>query len=167
MKKYIYTLILLIGLILLCGIAFATKTTELDENTDPQSTDILYIVDDPGGTPASKKITVANLFKYLGTAHEITISSGVAALTDQGYFTIDTEGDNATDDLTQITGLTAGDKIIIRAENDARTVVVKNGANLSLCTGADFTLNNIKDRMVLQAIGGDVCVEVSRSSGGD
>ena len=38
-----------------------TKTTGLTENTSPLSTDMLYMIDDPGGSPASQKITVANL----------------------------------------------------------------------------------------------------------
>ena len=103
-----------------------------------------------------------------GASSEITISvAGVAALTGQGYFTIDTNADGATDDLVSITGLDTGDEIIIAPNNDARTVVVKNGANIILCRSADFTMNNTKDRMVLQHIGSNVMVEISRSSGGD
>lgn len=38
------------------------KITELAENTTPLTTDIVPIIDDPGGgTPASQKITIANL----------------------------------------------------------------------------------------------------------
>ena len=38
-----------------------TKVTGLTENTTPALTDIIYIVDDPGGSAASQKITLANL----------------------------------------------------------------------------------------------------------
>ena len=38
-----------------------TKVTGLSENTAPLSTDLAYLVDDPSGTPASNKITLANL----------------------------------------------------------------------------------------------------------
>ena len=38
-----------------------TKTTGLTELTAPALSDLLYIVDDPGGTPLSKKITLNNL----------------------------------------------------------------------------------------------------------
>jgi len=103
-----------------------------------------------------------------GSSTEITISiAGVAVLPAPGYYTIDTNADAATDDLVQITGLEVGDEIIIAPDNDARTVVLKNGINLVLCRGADFILNNTKDRIKLQAIGSDVLVEISRSSGGD
>lgn len=38
-----------------------TKVTALTENTTVASTDILYLVDDPGGSAASQKATVANV----------------------------------------------------------------------------------------------------------
>lgn len=39
-----------------------TKVTAMTElNATPDSSDLLYIVDDPAGTPISKKITVANM----------------------------------------------------------------------------------------------------------
>ena len=37
------------------------KLTALTENTTPAGTDLLYIVDDPAGTPLSQKITISNL----------------------------------------------------------------------------------------------------------
>lgn len=49
-----------------------TKTTNLAENTTPVSTDIMYIVDDPGGSAAGEKITLANL----------AIGVGISALAD-------------------------------------------------------------------------------------
>ncbi len=38
-----------------------TKVTALTVLADPLGTDILLVVDDPGGSPISKKITVAAL----------------------------------------------------------------------------------------------------------
>lgn len=38
-----------------------TKITALTANTSPIATDIMPMVDDPGGTPATQKITLANL----------------------------------------------------------------------------------------------------------
>lgn len=42
------------------------KITELDELTSAADEDQLPIVDDPGGTPATKRITVGNLRESLG-----------------------------------------------------------------------------------------------------
>ena len=100
-----------------------------------------------------------------GASSEITLVSGVAALSGEGYYTIDTESDGATDDLTQITGLVAGDEIVICAEHNDRTVIVKAGTYFYIET--DFILNNTRDRMTLQCIGSNICVELSRRSGGD
>lgn len=44
-----------------------SKVTQLStENTDPQPSDLLYIVDDPSGTPSPQKIKVGNLLKAGG-----------------------------------------------------------------------------------------------------
>ena len=101
-----------------------------------------------------------------GASSEVTLVSGVAALSGEGYYTIDTESDDATDDLTQITGLADGDEVVIAAEHNDRTVTVKAGTYFYIV--ADFTLNNTRDRMTLQCIGSNICVEKSgRVNGGD
>lgn len=58
------------------GLSFAadTKTTALTENTTPAETDIIYIVDDPGGTPASQKITKANFQKDLSPTGDVDMT---------------------------------------------------------------------------------------------
>ena len=60
---------LFILLILLSQAVYAadTKTTALTELTAVADADIMYIVDDPGGSPTSKKITVVNLFDTINT----------------------------------------------------------------------------------------------------
>ena len=40
------------------------KITALDANTTPASTDLTVIVDDPGGTPATQKMTIDTLDDY-------------------------------------------------------------------------------------------------------
>lgn len=42
------------------------KVTAYTELTTPAAEDILMIVDDPSGTPTTKKVTVANLATALG-----------------------------------------------------------------------------------------------------
>lgn len=44
-----------------------TKLTALTATTNPASTDVVYIVVDPGTTPASKKVTLANMRAGIGT----------------------------------------------------------------------------------------------------
>ena len=39
-----------------------TKITALTANSTPLGTDLTVIIDDPGGTPLSQKITLADLF---------------------------------------------------------------------------------------------------------
>lgn len=91
-----------------------------------------------------------------------TIASGVAALTGPGAWSLDTESSAASDDLTQLTGLADGEQVTIRPANDARTIVVKKGTYIKL-QGVDFTMESQYDRIVLECIGSDTVVEISRS----
>jgi hypothetical protein len=45
------------------------KITQLNENTTPAASDVLAIVDDPGGTPETQKITYANLTDHAPKTH--------------------------------------------------------------------------------------------------
>lgn len=95
-----------------------------------------------------------------------TIVAGVATVTGPGEFLIDTEGAAATDDLDKIAGLAAGEVVIIKAANDARTIVLKQGAYLKL-GGIDFSLNNAYDVAVLQCVGSDICIAWSLQNNGE
>ena len=52
------------------------KVTALTEESTPISTDIVMMVDDPGGTPVSKKVEIGNLVK--GRADEVLGVTGAA-----------------------------------------------------------------------------------------
>lgn len=95
-----------------------------------------------------KKLTnlLGLLFK---TATELTISSGAITVT-QALHTVDTEGDAASDDLDTINGGTTVNMIVIKADNDARTVVVKhNTGNIWLQGKADISLDDLEDGLLL------------------
>lgn len=89
----------------------------------------------------------------LATATELTIASGAVAKTaGKSYFTIDTESDAASDDLTSITGGEAGDVLFIRPASGARTVVIKHdpGEDKFACpAGEDVTLAEATDWAIL------------------
>lgn len=60
------------------------KVTALTELTDPASTDVIPIVDDPSGTPVTKKVTLENINRYAlsGAAKAwclVNVSASIAA----------------------------------------------------------------------------------------
>lgn len=71
------------------------KITQLSENTTPIGTDVMPMVDDPAGTPVTKKVTLTNLgivdgwipsgdsWAYASTS-TITVPSGAASLYQKG-----------------------------------------------------------------------------------
>ena len=82
-----------------------------------------------------------------GAPTELTLDAAGAITVTKGYHRVDTFGDAATDDLVTINGGVDGEMLILRAENDARSVVVKDGGNLALA--GDFTLDNTEDTISL------------------
>lgn len=99
----------------------------------------------------------------LSTSLELGISGGVVTAT-RSHHTIDTQDDDATDDLDTINGDTAGDILVIYPANSARTVVVKDGTG-NLFLAGDFTMDNAEDAMVLFSDGTN-WRELSRSDNG-
>lgn len=89
----------------------------------------------------------------IGVCTELTIASGVITLPggSNGNYCIDTESDDATDDLRTILGGVEGDLLFLTAENDARTVVLKQFASGedNILIGSDFSLDHTADRVVL------------------
>ena len=107
--------------------------------------------------------SVEVLLLNLTDSTELTISTGAIVKT-QGWHRIDTEGDAASDDLDTISGGQAGDRLILQAENDARTVVIKDGTGNIQCAG-DFSLDNTQDTIEL-IYDGSNWLELSRSDNG-
>ena len=90
-----------------------------------------------GTTPAAGRFTAL----ALAASTELTIATGASTVT-QTYHRIDTEADGATDDLVTINGGAAGlNRLVIRAENTARTVVIKTSGNITTPSGSDISLD--------------------------
>lgn len=110
-------------------------------------------IQDKRGALYLAEFTEANLDDLAASlfdpAAELTISGGVVTRT-QNVHRIDTEGDAASDDLDTISGGADGMLIIVRAENAARTVVLKDGTGNLALNGQDITLGNVEPFIFLQ-----------------
>lgn len=111
-----------------------SKLTALTAMTTPVSTDILYIVDDPGGTPVSQKITWSNLLgANLAAIYALTSAadklpyftgSGTAAVADFSSF-----GRSLVDDADAAAGratLVAAGTGVTNNFSVAQTVLVED-----------------------------------------
>ena len=110
MKK----LYLIIAIILLClSNAYAKDVLDFTSDTTPTSDDILYVINDPTGSPGDRKVTVGNLPKGMSLLYLSDWPVGVS-LTELGYLdgvtsSIQTQLNNkqASDaDLTTYAGIT-------------------------------------------------------------
>ena len=86
-------------------------------------------------------------FQSLGKGAELTIAGGIITVTN-AYHDVDTEASAATDDLDTINGGIDGMRVVLRANNNGRTVVVKDATGNINCAG-DFSLNNVQDTIEL------------------
>ena len=83
------------------------------------------------------------------TETELTIATGAITVT-QARHKVDTEADAASDDLVTINGGATVNMIILRAEADARTIVIKHGTgNIWLQGKADISLDDLEDGILL------------------
>jgi hypothetical protein len=109
--------------------------------------------DDLGSTAKFWKRLYAKKL-ILGPDSELTIAAGAITVT-QGYHRVDTTGDASTTNLDTIVGGVDGMILVLRPENDARTVVVRHnqgaasGNNILLADDSPFVMDNEDDVLVL------------------
>ena len=72
----------------------------------------------------------------------------------------------AATNITAFDDITPGERIYVLGNADANRSTIKNGTNIILEGGADFTLSN-GDLMVLQGLEGGKAIEISRKTVGD
>jgi hypothetical protein len=94
---------------------------------------------------------------------ELTIATGAITVT-QSFHTVDTESDDASDDLVTINGGTVGMVVVLIAAHTDRSVVVKDGTG-NIQTAGDMTLNNTQDTITL-IYNGSAWLELTRSDNG-
>jgi len=142
----------LLGLVLCVGIAYA-GTKVLSDG------DEVFIINGNltvGGSLYADEIN-------LGDSPEVTIASDAITKT-KGNLLVDTESDASTDDLSTINGGKPGDRLILRAVNGARSVVIKDSVG-NIETVGDFVLDNTQDTFEL-LYDGTSWVELSRANNG-
>jgi hypothetical protein len=123
-----------------------TKTTALTALTTPIESDIIYIVDNPGGTPLSRKITLANLRKLIDS-EAITFGTGTDATIqfDATNLVINTAGalsiTGADVEIANGQGLVVGHTAQITAPATAELQVLGTAGNDSTAIVARFSAN--------------------------
>ena len=118
-----------------------------------------------GRNPAFNEVSAKKIINQgVVDEDEVVISSGAISI-DSSSVSVDTEASAASDDLDTINGGALGQTLILRASNNARTVVVKDGTgNIELA--GDFELTQIRDCIFLLCIavsGTFHWIEISRS----
>lgn len=114
------------------------------------------------GAKVTGNVDPSGFFNF-GPYTELTISGGAITVTGSLH-SVDTEGDEDSDDLETINGGSTGDILVLRSANSNRDVVLKDktaGGNLYLA--GDCTLNWSVDTITLMRFSSD-WYELSRSN---
>ena len=109
--------------------------------------------------------SILSMSKYqinYGDEESSTIASGSVALDGMLFQKVDTEGSASTDDLNTLTSTQANSFLIIGANNNARTIVIKDGGG-NMLTAGDFSIDSSHDRILFESNSGSTYVEISRS----
>lgn len=118
------------------------KITELPALTSPNQKDLLYVVDDPSGTPVSKKISLYNLFGSVPANTSIT-----GTLTVSGNTTLSGTKTNISSGVVTLGASTSV------ASNNATTVLGTGGMQGSIFWDENFlyvaTSNTVIKRVAL------------------
>jgi len=141
------------------------EASDMDFVVESDSAAIPFSIDGAGDGFVSIADLRSNGNLKIGGRGQLTIATGVItpSNTSGAYIDVDTEGNAASDDLDTVTSLGVGYIVVLKPENDARTVVVKDGTgNLALDENNDFTMDGINDHILLIDNGGTWC-EISRS----
>ncbi len=92
---------------------------------------------------------------------ELTLdAAGEVTITKSACYTVDTFADAASDGLLKV-NCSAGVRFILMPADDARTVVITNGAAIAIL--ADFSLNDLHDSFMGRCFSTDLTVQLSRN----
>ncbi len=105
-----------------------------------------------GGAATFGELNTSGGKRNIGSSTELTISAGSITVTQQ-HHTVDTEADAASDNLDSIVGGVVGDFLVLCAENDARTINIRNNQGIGVANifvnNTPRPLNTVNDIIVL------------------
>lgn len=122
----------------------AIKVTEMTSDASPSSDDLIMTINDPAGTPGSRKVTIANLFallaSYTQTLTNKRVSPRVGSTTSSATPTINTDNVDfyhltaQTADITSFTTNLSGTP----TDNQKLWISVTGTAARAITWGASF-----------------------------
>lgn len=128
------------------------KLTQLTEETSPSNDDLVYHVDDPSGTPTSKKMTWTTIKSFLKTYFDSLYIAVLGSSTDNAVVRMDGTGGGTiqetgviiddSDNVSGVTTLTVDSDIIHTGDTDTKLAFTTNTIALETGGVQRFDVNN-------------------------
>lgn len=176
MRNKIIVITLVVFMCITIAYAANVKWTAKTELTAVADADILLIVDDPGGTPISKKITVLNLFDTIDTAAEldtivadenVLVETEIDASSELLAIMDDETGTGllcfATSPTFTTSILAASNADIGSTSAEFGDILIGDGKALKMGDDQDVTLTHVADTGFLLAGGTDEQLQIGDS----
>lgn len=151
MKKWLLS-ILFWGLLGNVALAADAKVTSFPALTAPGDDDLVYCIDDPGGTPISKKCTIGAILDihrtdataaHAGSAIANTAAGGIAATDVQAAINeLDTEKQPIDADLTALAAISSNGCLAHTGAGTAAARTITGTANQITVTNGDCSAGN-------------------------
>lgn len=136
----------------------STKFSGLTGNVDPQGTDIIPMIDDPGGTPTGNKITLDDLYSFMaegifGNMYEYSSANSIVVTTAGTYYGWITVAGSSVSGMTVDLGDATADHftIVEPGEYEVMGSFAFGGDNNAIIQGAvhvDGTINADSPRFI-------------------
>lgn len=132
-----------------------TALTDLTANTTPALTDILYLVDDPSGTPLSQKITLQTVLNLMRAVPYTSKTADYPAVAADEFIAVNTNAGNVTITLPSVGSVYTGKRYVIKVIEASNDCIVAG----TIDGGTDITLDTLHQSLVVVSNGTNWYVE--------
>lgn len=141
-----------------------TKISGLTEDTDPQPADLIATVDDPGGTPTTKKSTVQNVLKSVDD-----LAANATPVAADLILTIDDTGGTPTPSKTALdeihSGMTAASTTVASVSELATATETTTGSDTGRTVTPDGLAGSDYGKRILAVVHSDGATAVVTGDG--
>lgn len=136
-----------------------TALTDLTENTSPALTDLVYLVDDPAGTPLSQKVTVQTLLNAIRAVPYTSKTAHYTATVNDEFIACNAASGAITITLPAVASVPVGKRYVIKKTDNTNNVVIDGNLSETIDGATTKTLDSQYESVVIVSTGSAWLIE--------